>query len=108
MKPMKLPCLDIAIQDGTKIAIFDLRITDVDERRAKRLIAESKSLAARVLGLASINRLETIIKNRERITFRGHQVAVRYEYPKFDEKCTQSNQTNSSPKLIGTVRNSAG
>lgn len=81
--------LHLNIVDSVKIAIFDLSIPDVEDRRVRRLIAESKALAARVLGLASINRLETIIRNREKVAYKGHFVAVRYEHPKYDQPCMQ-------------------
>ncbi len=93
MKPMTLLTVHM---DSVKVAIFDLSIEDVEERREKRLIAESKALAARVLGLASINRLETIIKNRERVAYKGGWVAVRYENPKFDQPCTATKPSNQT------------
>ncbi len=86
MKAMTLP--NIATEDGVKVAIFDLSIKDVNERREKRRIAESKGMAVRILGLCSTTRLETIIRNRERITYQGKLVTVRYEYKKYDEPCT--------------------
>ncbi len=95
MKPMTLPYTTIT--DGTKVAIFDLSIKNLDERRERRLIAESKALAMRVLGLCSINRLETIIRNREHMTWQGKKITVRYEHPKYDEKiCNDKPQPATS------------
>lgn len=94
MRAMTLP--NIAGEDGVKVAFFDLSIKDVNERRLKRTIAESKAFAARVLGLASINRLEAIIRNRERITWNGKTITIRYEHPKFDQEiCEHKPQTNT-------------
>lgn len=104
MKPMTLPLATFT--DGTKVAIFDLSIENLDERRERRLIAESKALATRVLKLASISRLETIIRNRERIKYNGKDVAVRYEDNKFDkpigQKCTQKNPTQTTQATANT------
>jgi len=88
---MTLP--NIAGEEGVKIAIFDLTIPDVNERRERRWIAESKAMAVRALGLASINKLESIIRNREQATLKGKPVAVRYENPKFNQPCTTTSKT---------------
>lgn len=100
MKPMTL--LHLNTMDSVKVAIFDLSIEDVNERRERRLIAESKALAARVLGLASINKLEAIILKREHLTWNGRKVAVRYEHPKYDQPCEQNSpKTESQPSVQG-------
>lgn len=98
MKPMTLPISDET--DQVPIAIFDLTIQDVNERREKRKVAESKTMAVRVLGLSCRTRLETIIRNRERYHWNGKPVAIRYEHSKFDktpQTCkNRTSQTNPS------------
>ena len=101
MKPMTLPLGSFT--EGTKVAIFDLTIENVDERRERRLIAESKALAVKVLKLASVSRLETIIRNKERIMYRDKPVAVRYEDKKYDQPC--NNKTLTSTPINQSIVN---
>lgn len=81
MRPMTM---EIHPEGSQPIALFDLSIKDIEQRRRERIVLPSIGKAYGKLGFSSRKTLQTAIRNKERVMYQGKWYAVRYEDSRWD------------------------